>query len=326
MARFLSVFCHLTATCVLPLELFMAYQAFEPLVEAAYRVEPFFDEVTSTLSYLLYDPATKACALIDAVLDYQANTGHTATISADRMIERVRELGAQVAWILETHVHADHLSAASYLKQTLGGRIGIGAAISQVQATFGPWFGMANQAGDTQPFDGLFDDGAELAIGALSLRVMHTPGHTPACVSYVLEAANAPLAFVGDTLFSPDYGTARCDFPGGDAQALYRSVQRVLGLPSATRLLLCHDYRPGDRALIWHTSVAEQRATNVHVHEGTSETTFVALRQARDATLAMPALMLPAVQVNMRAGQLPEPDAQGVRHLRIPLNQFQDPT
>lgn len=303
----------------------MPYQALEPLVEMAYRVEPFFDEATSTLSYLLFDPATNACALIDAVLDYQADTGHTTTTSADQMIARVQELNGRVEWILETHVHADHLSAASYLKQALGGRIGIGAAISQVQATFGPWFGRARHGDEGQPFDGLFEDGARITIGALSLRVMHTPGHTPACVSYRLEVPGAPLAFVGDTLFSPDYGTARCDFPGGDAQALYRSVQQVLSLPGATRLLLCHDYRPGGRALIWQTSVAEQRATNVHVHEGTTESTFVALRQARDATLAMPALMLPAVQVNLRAGQLPEPDAHGVRHLRIPLNPFQDP-
>lgn len=304
----------------------MPYQALEPLVEAAYRVEPFFDEASATLSYLLFDPATSACALIDAVLDYQANTGHTATTSADRMIARVHALGARVAWILETHVHADHLSAASYLKQALGGRVGIGAAVSQVQATFGPWFGMAEPERGDPPFDGLFDEGAHVMVGTLSLRVMHTPGHTPACVTYLLEQPSAPLAFVGDTLFSPDYGTARCDFPGGNAQALYRSVQRVLALPPTTRLLLCHDYRPGDRALLWHTSVAEQRATNVHVHEGTTEATFVALRQARDATLAMPALMLPAVQVNLRAGQLPEPDAHGVRHLRIPLNQFQDPS
>ncbi|WP_263263326.1 MBL fold metallo-hydrolase [Pseudomonas sp. RIT-PI-S] len=292
-----------------------------------YLVEHFFDPATSTLSYLLFDPSSRACALVDAVLDYQPNTGHTSTASADRLIARVRELNAHVEWILETHVHADHLSAASYLKQAVGGRIGIGAHIREVQATFGRWFAaQPEQPCDGRPFDHLFADGEGFCVGTLPLQVLHTPGHTPACVSYLLNVAQVPLAFVGDTLFSPDYGTARCDFPGADARTLYRSVQRLLSLPDATRLLLCHDYRPGGRELVWQTTVAEQRALNIHVHAGMSEDAFVALRQARDATLAMPTLMLPSVQVNMRAGQLPAADANGLCYLRIPLNQFKDPS
>jgi glyoxylase-like metal-dependent hydrolase (beta-lactamase superfamily II) len=284
----------------------------------SYTVEPFFDPATSTLSYLLFDPATCACALIDAVLDYDARTGCTSTHNADRMIERVRALNAQVAWILDTHVHADHLSAATYLKQALGGRIGIGAHIADMQATFSHWF-----PGDSEPsFDHLFTDGEAFTVGELSLCAMHTPGHTPACLSYLVASPDAPLAFVGDTLFSPDYGTARCDFPGGDARALFHSIQRLLCLPDHTRLLLCHDYRPDGRALVWQTTVAEQRGTNVHVHAGVTEDAFVSLRTGRDRQLTMPALMLPAVQVNLHAGKLPAADANGVHYLRIPLNQF----
>lgn len=285
----------------------------------AYRVEAFFDPATSSLSYLLLDRASRACALIDAVLDYQPATGHTSTLNADRMIARVGELAARVEWILETHVHADHLSAASYLKQALGGRIGIGARVVEVQAAFSRWFpGTA----DTAPFDELFSDGHTFKLGDLSLEVLHTPGHTPACVSYLLGDQDQPLAFVGDTLFSPDYGTARCDFPGGDARALYRSIQRLQGLPGHTQLLLCHDYRPDNRELIWHTSVAEQRAGNLHANASIREDAFVQMRQARDATLSMPALIVPAVQVNLRGGQLPAQDANGLRYLRIPLNSF----
>lgn len=304
----------------------MAYDPIAPLVEARYRVEPFFDTHTSTLSYLLFDPATRACAVVDAVLGYQPNTGHTATEGADRLIARIHALEGHLTWILETHVHADHLSAAHYLKQALGARIGIGAHIREVQTTFSRWFGAQPEGTERQPFDTLFAEGDRFSVGSLPIRVLHTPGHTPACISYVLDVAQAPLAFVGDTLFSPDYGTARCDFPGGDAHVLYRSVQRVLSLPAATTLLLCHDYRPGGRALVWRTTVAEQRDHNVHVHAGVSEAAFVAMRQARDATLAMPALMLPAVQVNMQGGQLPPADANGLRYLRIPLNQFKDPS
>lgn len=302
----------------------MEYLPITPLLEKGFRVEPFFDAATSTLSYLLLDTATGACALIDPVLGYEASTGRTLTAGADQLIDRVQALGGHLEWVLETHVHADHLSAASYLKQALGGRIGVGAPISQVQASFGRWFGTGGQPCDGRPFDGLFEDGACVRVGSLSLTVLHTPGHTPACVTYLLDLPPAPVAFVGDTLFSPDYGTARCDFPGGDAHALFRSVQRVLSLPDATRLLLCHDYRPNGRALVWLTTVAAQRATNVHVHAGVSEAAFVAMRQARDATLPMPALMLPAVQANLRAGQLPGADSNGVRHLRIPLTPFQD--
>jgi len=286
-----------------------------------YRVEAFFDPATSSLSYLLLDRATRTCALVDAVLDYDGATGQTATQSADRLLARVEALGAKVHWIVETHVHADHLSAASYLKQQAGGRIGIGAGVVDVQARFGRWF--PNEASG-EPFDELFADGAQFPLGNLRLQVLHTPGHTPACVSYLIADPEQPLAFLGDTLFSPDYGTARCDFPGGDAQALYRSVQRLLCLPDHTRLLLCHDYRPHGRELVWHTTVAEQRAGNLHANAAISEQAFVEMRKARDATLAMPALMLPAVQVNLRAGQLPPEEPNGVRYLRIPLDAVKD--
>lgn len=287
----------------------------------AYRVEAFFDPATSSLSYLLLDRASQACALIDAVLDYQPATGHTSSVNADRMIARVGDLGARVEWILETHVHADHLSAASYLKKALGGRIGIGARVVEVQAAFSRWF---PGAAETATFDALLGDGENLTLGDLSLQVLHTPGHTPACVTYLLDNPEQPLAFVGDTLFTPDYGTARCDFPGGDARALYRSLQRLLCLPDHTQLLLCHDYRPQGRELIWHTTAAEQRAGNLHANSGIGEEAFVNMRMARDATLAMPALMLPAVQVNLCAGQLPPEQANGLRYLRIPLNAFKD--
>lgn len=290
-----------------------------------YRLEAFFDPATSTLSYLLLCRATKACALVDPVLDYHPATGHTDTASADRLVARVRELGGQLAWILETHVHADHLTAASHLQQALGGRIGIGDQIGQVQATFERWFPSKDGQGlEGRPFDRLFADEDRFQLGRLEIRVLHTPGHTPACVSYVLDHPDAPLAFVGDTLFSPDYGTARCDFPGASAARLYRSIQRLLSLPEPTQLLLCHDYRPNGRALVWRSSVAEQRAHNLHLRACPNEDSFVTLRQQRDATLGMPALMLPAVQVNVRAGRLPAPQANGVRYLSIPLNILKD--
>ncbi|WP_426199548.1 MBL fold metallo-hydrolase [Pseudomonas sp. DC3200b2] len=291
----------------------------------SYRLEAFFDPATSTLSYLLLDRTTQACAVVDPVLDYHPATGHTDTTSADRLVARVQELGGRLAWILETHVHADHLTAASYLQQALGGSIGIGDRIGQVQATFERWFPSADGHGlEGRPFDRLFADEDRFQVGRLNLRVLHTPGHTPACVSYVLDGSDAPLAFVGDTLFSPDYGTARCDFPGASAACLYHSIQRLLSLPGHTQLLLCHDYRPNGRALVWRSSVAEQRAHNLHLQACPNEASFVALRQQRDATLGMPALMLPAVQVNVRAGRLPAPQANGVRYLSIPLNLLKD--
>ena len=285
------------------------------------HIEGFFDEVTSTVSYIVLDPVTKQCALVDSVLDYDPKSGRTSHASADRLIKRVRELGASVQWLLETHVHADHLSAAPYLKQTLGGRIGIGQHITTVQKVFGSLFNAGEGfAHDGSQFDHLFADGEAFAIGSLQVRAMHTPGHTPACMSYVVSDATQSAAFVGDTLFMPDYGTARCDFPGGDARTLYRSIHQLLSLPPETRLYMCHDYRPGGREVNFISTVAVQREANVHVHAGISEDAFVAMRQARDATLAMPELMLPSVQVNMRAGELPPPEGNGTRYLKIPLN------
>ncbi|MBD1553890.1 MBL fold metallo-hydrolase [Pseudomonas typographi] len=288
------------------------------------QVEAFFDPATSTLSYLVLDAPSGDCAVIDSVLDFEPKAARTSTASADRLIARVRELGATVRWVLDTHVHADHLSAALYVKAQLGGQVGIGQGVCRVQQVFARWFDLARYpVGSGAPFDLLLDDGATLALGGLVIRVLHTPGHTPACVTYVLEEAGTlRAAFVGDTLFSPDYGTARCDFPGGDARQLFQSIQRILALPPATALYLCHDYCPGGRALSCMQTVAEQRAENVHVRHGIEEQAFVTLRQARDAQLELPALMLPAVQLNLHAGQLPEPDADGVRYLKIPLNLF----
>lgn len=289
------------------------------------QVEAFFDPATWTLSYLLLDRGTRHCALIDSVLDYDPHAGRTSTASADRLIARVHELGASVQWILETHVHADHLSAAAVLQRELGGRIGIGREVIAVQRLLGPLFGADDHLErDGRPFDHLFGDGETFAIGGLRARALHTPGHTPACTTYVVSdgaGAGAPsVAFVGDTLFMPDYGTARCDFPGGDARTLYGSINKLLSLPAATRLYMCHDYQPGGRDLQFVSTVADERAHNVHVRNGISEEEFVALRQARDATLGLPRLMLPSVQVNLRAGRLPEPEANGTRYIKIPLN------
>lgn len=289
------------------------------------QIEGFFDAATWTVSYLVLDRQTMQCALVDSVLDYDPKSGRTATTSADRLIARVRELGATVQWILETHVHADHLSAAPYLRQALGGRLGIGGHITTVQKVFGILFNAGPDfARDGRQFDHLFQDDEAFAIGGLQARALHTPGHTPACMTYVVtagEGADADIAaFVGDTLFMPDYGTARCDFPGGDARTLYRSINKVLSLPSQTRLYMCHDYQPGGRELQYVSTVAEERAGNVHVRDGISEDAFVAMRNARDATLGMPTLILPSVQVNMRAGELPPPEDNGVRYLKIPLN------
>ncbi len=284
-------------------------------------VEGFFDPATSTISYLLLDTGSRECALIDTVLDYDPKSGRTKTASADRLIARVAELGATVRWLLETHVHADHLSAAPYLKQRVGGEIAIGAAVRRVQDVFGKLFNAGpGFAHDGSQFDRLLEDGDCLPLGAIEIRAMHTPGHTPACMTYVVSDAAETAAFVGDTLFMPDYGTARCDFPGGDARTLYRSIRKVLSLPPDTRLYMCHDYQPGGRPLQYVSSVADELSGNVHVRESVSEEEFVAMRTARDATLDMPVLMLPSVQVNMRAGHLPEPEANGVRYLKIPID------
>ena len=284
-------------------------------------VEALFDSATWTISYLVMDRDSGHCALIDSVLDYDPMSGRTDTCSADKLIARVTELGAKVQWILETHVHADHLSAAAYLKEKLGGQVAIGSHITQVQKVFGALFNADSRfARDGSQFDVLFEDGSEFLIGGLRARAMHTPGHTPACMTYIVEAGGEIAAFVGDTLFMPDYGTARCDFPGADAGTLYRSIKRILALPDHTRLFMCHDYLPGGRELRYMTTVAEQRENNIHVHAGISEEAFVAMRKARDATLEMPVLILPSVQVNMRSGQLPEPEDNGVRYLKIPLN------
>ncbi len=280
-------------------------------------IESLFDSATFTLSHIVLDPVTRQCALIDSVLDYDPSSGRTHTDSADRLIARVRALDATVQWILETHVHADHLSAAPYLAQHLGGQVAIGRRVAQVQQFFGELFNAGSQfQRDGSQFDQLFGDDEAFMIGSLQARAWHTPGHTPACMTYVVGDA----AFVGDTLFSPDYGTARCDFPGGDAATLYHSIRRILALPTSTRLFLCHDYLPEERALLTHSTVAEQRALNIHIHDGIDEATFVAMRTARDATLAMPTLILPSVQINMRAGHRPPVEDNGVSYLKIPLD------
>jgi glyoxylase-like metal-dependent hydrolase (beta-lactamase superfamily II) len=267
------------------------------------------------------DPASSACAIVDPVLDIDYAAGRLSTRSADVIVAHVRDRGLRVEWLIETHVHADHLSAAPYLQSRLGGQIGIGSHIVTVQETFGKLFNAGTEfQRDGSQFDRLFEDGDHFAIGGLQARAMHTPGHTPACMTYVVEEGDETVAFVGDTLFMPDYGTARCDFPGGDAALLYRSIRKVLALPPQTRLYLCHDYAPGGRPVHPVTTVAEQRAYNVHVNEGVGEAAFVAMRRARDATLAMPQLILPSVQVNMRAGRFPPAEDNGVRYLKIPVD------
>ncbi|PSJ21769.1 MBL fold metallo-hydrolase [Halomonas sp. ND22Bw] len=283
-------------------------------------VTAFFDEPTNTFSYVVRDADSTACAILDSVLDFDYAAGHTDVRSADAIIAFIARQGLSVEWVLETHVHADHLSAAPYLHQKLGGRTGIGARIVEVQEIFGKAFNAGTEfARDGSQFDRLFEEGDTFAIGGLEGRVLHTPGHTPACLTYVIGDA----AFVGDTLFMPDYGTARCDFPGGDARTLYRSIQKVLALPAETRLFLCHDYKAPDREAFRHeTSVAEQRAHNIHVHEGVGEDDFVTLRTERDATLGMPRLIIPSVQVNMRAGEMPPAEDNGQVYLKVPLNRF----
>lgn len=280
------------------------------------RVHAQFDEATHTVSYVVWDPATRRAAIIDPVLDYDHRTGRVSHRSADDLLGFVADQGLSVDWVLETHAHADHLSAAPYLKEKTGAPIGIGARITEVQRTFAPVFGLDDVSGDGREFDRLFRDGETIALGGLQVEVMHTPGHTPACVSYRIGEA----VFVGDTLFMPDYGTARADFPGGDARTLYRSIHRLLALPDATRLYLCHDYKaPGRDHFAWETTVGEEKTRNIHVGGGVDEASFVAMREARDATLAAPVLLLPSLQVNIRAGRLPDPDRDGRRFLRIPL-------
>lgn len=280
-------------------------------------VHAFFDEATNTITYLVREPQGRACAVIDSVLDFDYASGRTDTRSADAVIAFIRAQDLDLQWVLETHVHADHLSAAPDIQEALGGQIGIGDRITVVQETFGKVFNEGTRfARDGSQFDRLFRDGDALMIGQMRVDVMHTPGHTPACLTYVIGDA----AFVGDTLFMPDFGTARCDFPGGSADVMYASVQRILALPDATRIFVGHDYKaPGRTDYAWESTVGAQKAQNIHI-SGRSQADFVALRQARDATLAMPRLIVPSLQINMRAGHLPEPEDNGTRYLKVPIN------
>lgn len=286
--------------------------------DSAPVVRTFFDEATFTATHVVHDPATRRAAIIDSVLDFDQASGRTSHAGADAVIAYVRELGLGVDWLLETHAHADHLSAAPYLKAQLGGTIVIGTAIRTVQDVFGKVFNEGPAfARDGSQFDALMDDGHRFAVGSMPAIALHVPGHTPACLAYAIGDA----LFVGDTLFMPDYGTARADFPGGDARTLFRSIRRLMQLPEQTRVFLCHDYKaPGRDAFVWETTIGAQRTANVHVHDGVAEDAFVAMREARDATLGMPRLILPSIQINMRAGHLPEPEANGVRYLKLPLD------
>ncbi len=282
------------------------------------QVEAFFDEDTFTVSYVVIDPATRRCALVDSVLDYDPKAGRTGYASADRIINYVREQDLEVEWLLETHVHADHLSAAPYLQEQLGGKLAIGANIRTVQDTFGKVFNAGTEfARDGSQFDHLFTDGETYKVGEIEAKALHTPGHTPACMTHVIGDAG----FVGDTIFMPDFGTARCDFPGGDARTLFHSIQKIMALPDDTRLFMCHDYLPDSRSdYAWETTVGEQRRNNIHVHEGVSEDDFVQMRTERDKKLQMPRLILPSVQVNMRAGHFPPAEDNGVSYLKIPVD------
>ena len=280
-------------------------------------VKAFFDEATFTVSYVVSDPATKRAAIIDSVLDYDAASGRTSTASADAVVEYVNEKALAVDWILETHVHADHLSGAPYLKDKLGGQISIGAQVNVVQEAFKGVFNLTDLATDGSQFDRLFSDGDTFAVGNIEARVIGTPGHTPACITYVI----GDTAYVGDTLFMQDFGTARTDFPGGSASQLYASIQRILSLPDDTRLFVCHDYKaPGRDVYAWEATVARQRDENIHINKTVSEQQFVSMREGRDSELGMPKLLLPSVQVNVRAGQLPDPEDNDVRYLKIPLD------
>ncbi len=293
----------------------VAKQVAQPGVQP--QVKGFFDPETATISYVVRDPASDHCAIVDPVLDFDPVSGRTDTRAVDPLIAHVRENGLKVEWIIETHAHADHLSAAPYVKERVGGRIGIGARIDTVQKTFGHIFNDPRALkGEPEDFDHLFADGEEYTIGSMRAVALHTPGHTPACMTHVIGDA----AFVGDTIFMPDVGTARADFPGGDARTLYRSIRRILSLPEETRIFVCHDYPPKGRAPAWETTVAEQRARNIHVRDGISEEEFVKMRTARDATLSLPRLIVPSIQVNIHAGRLPEPEENGVSYLKVPLN------
>ena len=281
------------------------------------EVHSIFDPATWTFTHVVYDQKASVCAIIDSVLDYDPKSGCTRTDSADRVIAFVREKQLRVEWILETHAHADHLTAAHYLKQQLGGRIAIGDHITTVQQVFKGVFNLEPTfATDGSQFDHLLKDGETISIGGLTCHVMFVPGHTPACVAYQVGDA----VFVGDTMFMPDVGTARCDFPGGDAKALYRSVRRLLSLPPQTRLFMCHDYPPNAREIRFEITVAEQRRDNIHMHDGITEAAFVEMRTQRDATLEMPVLILPSVQVNIRAGEMPPKESNGISYLKIPIN------
>lgn len=283
---------------------------------AAPDIKAFFDEPTNTVSYLVSDPATRQAAVIDPVLDYDGRSGKADVRSADAILKYVADAGLTIAWVLETHAHADHLSGAPYIKTKTGAKVAIGEHIRDVQRIFRPVFNATDVSGDGSEFDKLLTDGEKLNIGNLQVEAMYTPGHTPACLSYKIGDA----VFVGDTLFMPDYGTARADFPGGDARTLYRSIQRILSLPQQTRLFMCHDYKaPGRDNYAWETTVAEERTRNVHVGGGVSEDDFVAMREKRDATLAAPLLLLPSIQVNIRAGKFPPAESNGVRYLKIPV-------
>ena len=281
-------------------------------------VKSFFDEPTFTATHVVHDPATRKAAIIDSVLDFDQPSGRTGHASADAIVNYVRREGLTVEWQIETHAHADHLSAAPYLQEKLGGQIVIGRHIETVQTVFGAIFNEDERfARDGSQFDRLMADGERFMLGEIEGIVLHTPGHTPACMVWIIGDA----LFTGDTLFMPDYGTARADFPGGDARTLYRSIQRLLSLPGDTRLFLCHDYKaPGRDSFAWETTIAAERTANVHVHEGVDEDQFVAMREARDKTLSMPRLILPSIQVNMRAGHFPEPEANGTRYLKLPLD------
>lgn len=284
------------------------------------NVTAFFDEATNTVSYVVADPNGSACAVIDSVLDFDYASGNTDTKSADAVIAFVRDSGLTVEWLLETHVHADHLSAAPYLQENLGGQIGIGDRITVVQDTFGKVFNEGTEfQRDGSQFDRLFVDSDSLMIGQMRCDIMHTPGHTPACMTFVI----GDCAFVGDTLFMPDFGTARCDFPGGSSELLFQSIQRILSLPDETRVFVGHDYKaPGRDQFAWETTVAEEKASNVHIGGDASKERFIAMRDARDATLSKPKLIIPSLQVNMRAGNMPEPDADGDVYLKVPLNKL----
>jgi glyoxylase-like metal-dependent hydrolase (beta-lactamase superfamily II) len=283
------------------------------------EVTAFFDPPTNTVSYVVKDPASKACAVIDSVMDIDYAAGRISYESADKIVSFVKEHGLNVEWLIETHAHADHLSAAPYIQAKVGGKLGIGENITIVQNVFGKIFNEGTEfQRDGSQFDRLFKDGDTYSIGTMKAFAMLTPGHTPACMTHVIGNA----AFVGDTLFMPDGGTARADFPGGDARVLYSSIKRVLALPPEMRLFMCHDYAPGGREIRWETTVADERAHNIHVRDGISENEFVEMRTSRDATLDLPKLIIPSIQVNMRGGNLPEPDETGKRHLKVPINEL----